>query len=119
MYAKGRQCSIKTIGTCCSRGVLIKWVQHTISNIAQQGPINIKTTTREVVNTMIGDGGRTIGSGFNKPNGKTICRVVTIKPRSNKRNILVNSQGGVNICIWSYNYNQLYITRISRMESKK
>ncbi len=94
MYAKGRQCNIKTIGTCCSRGILIKWVQDTISNIAQQGPINIKTTTREVVNTMVGDGGRAIGSGFNKPNGKTICRVVTIKRRSNKHNILVNSQGG-------------------------
>jgi hypothetical protein len=44
---------------------------------------------------MVGDGGRTIGSGFNKPSDKTICRVVTIKPRSNKGSILTNSQGGV------------------------
>jgi hypothetical protein len=35
---------------------------------------------------MTGDGGRAIGSGFNKPSGKTICRVVNIKPRSNKGN---------------------------------
>ncbi len=98
MYAKGRQFSIKTIGTCHSREVLIKWIQHIISNIAQQGPINIKTTTREVVNTMVGDGWRAIGSGFNKPSGKTICKVVTIKPRSDKGNLLANRRN--NICIW-------------------
>jgi len=40
---------------------------------------------------MIGDGGRVIGIGFNKPSGKTIYRVVTIKPRNNKGNILANS----------------------------
>ncbi len=44
---------------------------------------------------MVGDGGRAIRGGFNKPNGKTICRVVIIKPRSNKGNILANNQGGV------------------------
>jgi hypothetical protein len=44
---------------------------------------------------MVGDGGRAIGSRFNKPSGKTICRVVIIKPRSNKGNILANSQGGI------------------------
>jgi hypothetical protein len=44
---------------------------------------------------MVGDGGRAIGSGFNKASDKTICRVVTIKPRSNKGSILTNSQGGV------------------------
>jgi len=44
---------------------------------------------------MVGDGGRAIRSGFNKPNDKTICRVVIIKPRNNKGNILANSQGGV------------------------
>jgi hypothetical protein len=46
---------------------------------------------------MVGDGGKTIGSGFNKPSDKTICRVVTIKLRSNKGNISTNSQGGVAI----------------------
>jgi len=44
---------------------------------------------------MVGDGGRAIGSGFNKPSGKIICRVVTIKPKSNKGNILANSQGRI------------------------
>jgi hypothetical protein len=44
---------------------------------------------------MVGDGGKLIGSGFNKSSGKTICRVVIIKPRNNKCSILANNQGAV------------------------
>jgi hypothetical protein len=67
------------------------------------GLVNIWSTTRKIVSTIVGGGGNWIGSGPNGPSGTScICWTFIVRLENNKGGILACSQKGT-IFVASFN----------------